>query len=804
MEDFVMKKMRLILILSALMTSYVAQSNDYKIYINPGHGGHNGANDRNVVIAPFAEGDTAGFWESNSNMHKAFRLRELLWEQGYDVVMSRVANTEDDDLGLTTIGRLANASGADLFLSIHSNATGTSSRRNFPLMLFRGYDSEAQIPGSKDWATVANKHLLTNQSTVWTSTALNVRGDWSFYSWGTSGLGVLRALTVTGMLSEGSFHDYIPETYRLMNDEFKWVEAWNFRKAIDEWFSLPGVDYGAIVGRLNDARVLRVGDFKMFDEDLLAAVHNVKVELFDEAGNKLQEYVTDELYNGIYAFKKVAPGNYKLKLSSETHHPAEVDVVVVADEISYANVKLNKIRNTHPEVVKYSPVWTADSDSVICNAPIIFDFNWDMDVESTQAAFSIEPPVEGEFEWEESNFRMIFRPKKTYEVSTLYTVKLDTTAMHPEYLKLQKPVTFQFLTTSRNFMEITGQFPKDGESVHYKNANVEIRLDKIPYVTPILNQVIVYDSQGNKVTMNKRGMKYSKKGDEYGFFRLPFSKDLTIGETYRLEISGEVADQDGIRIKEAVTSYFTAVDAGAEKTDSIIESMEDASIYAVNNDNTANINTATVKVDGSDKLFGEGCVEFTYEFTDIADGEILWSRSSMTDTKVTSEDKIGAHLLGDLTANEVYIEMTSDSDVKYVKLCDLTFLGWRYVTVNLNEYLESGKTYQMSGVKLIQKANGMSRTGAFKLDNVLLVADDSGVEKVEIAELSIYPNPASEYLIASADGLVDKIELVSMSGMVVATAQGNVLNVSDVNEGAYIANIYTAKGCAMRKVIVKH
>ncbi len=800
-----MKKMRLILFLSALMTVYVAQSNEYKIYINPGHGGHNGANDRNIVIAPFAEGDTAGFWESNSNMHKAFRLRELLWEQGYDVVMSRVANTEDDDLGLTTIGRLANESGADLFLSIHSNATGTTSRRNFPLMLFRGYDSEAQIPGSKDWATVANKHLLTNLATVWTSTAMNVRGDWSFYNWGTQGLGVLRALTVTGMLSEGSFHDYIPEAYRLMNEDFKWLEAWNFRKAIDEWFSLPGVDYGAIAGRINDGKYLRVGDYKMFDDDLLATIENVKVELYNSDGTtKISEYTTDNLNNGIYAFRRVTPGTYKLKFTSETHHPTEIEVTVVADEVSYANIKMQKIRNTPPEVIKYSPVWTADSDSVLCNAPVIFDFNWDMDIESTQAAFSIEPAVEGEFTWENANARMIFRPKATYDTCTMYTVKLDTTAMHPEFLKLQKPVEFQFLTTSRNSMEIIGQFPKNGEEVHYKGANVEIRFDKIPYTTPILNQVIVYDSQDKKVTMNKRGMKYSKKGDEYGYFRLPFSKDLVVGETYRLEISGEVADQDGIRIKEPVTSYFKAVDAGAEKTDSIIESMEDALLYSINKDNTANIDTAYAGMDNSDMLFGNGCIVFTYEFSDVADGEILWSRSSMTDVVVEQNSTIGAHVFGDLTANEVYVEMTSDSDVKYVHLCDLTFLGWRYVTIKLSDYLESGKTYQMSGVKIVQKNNGMSRTGAFNLDNISLVNEDSGVEKIEIENLTVYPNPVSEYLIASADGLIEKIELVSMSGRIVASATGNVINVSDINEGAYIANIYTSKGCAVHKVIVKH
>lgn len=99
----------------------------------------------------------------------------------------------------------------------------------------------------------------------------------------------------------------------------------------------------------------------------------------------------------------------------------------------------------------------------------------------------------------------------------------------------------------------------------------------------------------------------------------------------------------------------------------------------------------------------------------------------------------------------------------------------------------------------------MSRTGAFRLDNVNLIVDGAlGVEKVEIADLSVYPNPASEYLIANADGMVDRIDLYSMGGAMVASAIGNVLNVSEVAEGTYIANIYTAKGCTVRKIVVKH
>ena len=64
----------------AALASIAAMAKDYSdliIYINPGHGGHDQSNDRNVVVYPYELGDTMGFWESKSNMDKAFRMREL-------------------------------------------------------------------------------------------------------------------------------------------------------------------------------------------------------------------------------------------------------------------------------------------------------------------------------------------------------------------------------------------------------------------------------------------------------------------------------------------------------------------------------------------------------------------------------------------------------------------------------------------------------------------------------------------------------------------------------------------------------
>lgn len=803
-------------ILSSIFAMLIAVSaiavdpREITIYINPGHGGYD-SDDRVQYIYPFESGDTATFAESKSNLGKGFRLRELLWEQGYNVVMSRVRNTTADDLGLETIGLLANASGAEIFLSIHSNATGVAARRNFPLMLYRGYDNEPVIEGSLEFATYANTHLLTNQATVWTSTNLNVRGDWSFQSsWGTQGYGVLRRLTIPGLLSEGSFHDYIPEAYRLLNDNFYWIEAWNFRKAINQYFGVTGVDYGAIAGRINDERVLRGSEatYIMYDDDKLMPLHKVIIELYDESGTKLEECVTDDLYNGIYAFRKLNPGNYKLKFIKDSHYTLEQDVIVKADEITYFNAKMKKIRSTAPEVLSYSPIWNEGDEGVLCNSPIILNFNWDMDVELTEAAFSIEPAIEGKITWEDQNYRMIFTPEGTYNTSTTYTVKLNTTAAHPDGLTLVEPFEFKFLTNDRNYMSLTGQFPSDGDQVHYTKPTFELRFDRFPNGTGATGCITILDSNGNKVALNGRTLKTSNNAtDEYGWIKVTASNNLKPGESYTMTISEGLKDYDGITLQKPEVVNFTAVDAGEEKTDVVIDGMEDATIYIQNENGCANLKSTTTSLN-ADKLFGSKSVNFAYEFEGTEGGEALWTRSSDLEaqdaTSFTSNDAVGVHINGDLTANEVYLELTSDAETKYIKICSMTFLGWRYVQVPLNSLAE-GVDYKFTGVKLSQITNGMSRKGAFLLDNVGLIANGAlGVESVEFADLSVYPNPASEYLIANADGMVDRIDLYSMRGTMVASAVGNVLNVSEIAEGTYIANIYTGKGCAVRKIVVKH
>lgn len=791
--------------LTATVSAWALTPKDLTIYINPGHGGHD-ADDRNVVIEPFAAGDPEGYWESNSNLTKGLYLYNMLKSDGFNVYISRTTNTSADDLGLSTICALANKTNADFFFSIHSNATGTSSRVNFPLMLYRGYDNEPQWPNALKMGEILGKHLYENGVTVWTNN-LAIRGDWSFYSWGTAGLGVLRNLAVDGMLSEGSFHDYIPETYRLMNDDFMYLEAWHFRKAIYEYFNLEPTTTGLIIGRINDSRLLRNVSYARFGEDVLSTIDGAKVDLFDESGKKLSECTTDKLYNGVYAFRDLKPGTYHIHVSAAEHYDYETDVTVKADQATYANVKLNMVRSTPPVVTSYSPVWKEGDEPMLCNTPIVFNFNWDMDRESTEKAFSITPAVEGEFEWSDANFTMTFKPTKPYNISTEYTVKLDVTAEHAGGMKMENPVEFKFLTTNRNFMEMLGNYPKDGDKVHYKGAALELRFDMFPNVVPILNQISATDSKGNTLSFNKRSMKYSKKGDTYGYFRLPVTGDLTVGENYHLVISSEVGDKDGITLQHGYEIDFTAVDASEDAGDlTVIDGLDDVTPYSYNEDQSVGVTKVTAGAGGSSmKLIGTNSLKVDYTLQSDLDvpGEVMISRSEGTAETVTPSDVLSVRVYGDLTANELYAQFTSETAVKYVKIATLDFLGWENIDVALTD-LEGSAPYELTGFKIVETPSLMSKAGVVYIDNVAK-HKDAGVENVEVSNITIHPNPASEYIIANGDALVKSLELTSMNGQLVMKASGNVLNVSETPAGAYLVKVTMVSGITtVKKVIIRH
>lgn len=792
----------LVLLVAVLGIGSASAQSRPRVYINPGHGGHT-SNDRNVVVPGYVQGDTAGFWESNASLKKGFALQELLKKKGYLTSISRIRNEEENDLALSTIVSLCNSFSADVFFSLHSNATGAGDgyRINFPLGLYRGYTGQPVVQHSDELTAILQPFLYANKSTVWTSNYA-IYGDWTFYpDWGTQGLGVLRGNNAVAMLQEGSFHDYIPEALRLMNDGYCWIEGYNVSLATDKYFGREGLPTGVVSGCLRDDRILRSGILVMHGVDVYEPVCGATVRLLDANGTEVDRYVTDKDLNGIYTFKYVTPGTYTVEVSDADHFGASQTIEVGAPDVTYCNFNLKRVRNTAPEVVSYSPVWNDGDEPVLCNTPVVFNFNWDMDVPSTEAAFTITPAVKGKFTWEDTNYRMIFTPEDAYDINTEYTVTLKKSAQHGGGTEMEKDLTFKFKTASRNHLDPIAIFPKEGDPVHYQSVNVELRADSLLKSLNLYTYFHVLDKSGNEVSVNKRSLKNNKKGDAYGYIRIPLSGSLNVGEEYTLNIDQDVADTVGIRLAAPISYKFKAVDAAVQPENAkLVKAIETADVMTVDG-----IFASAALTASTTKIIGTKSLQCKYTFDQTDDQEINLNFTETPETVLAGCDSLLVELWGDLSCNEIaaVLEPAAGGSSKIVPMGKLDFHGWRNVGVKLDLPKDD---YVLKGFKLVYDGkSAMGKSGTLLIDDVNAVKGEySGIGDLVLDGVSVGPNPASDYLVATADHYIQGVELYDLQGKLIVKNGTNYINVSGIANGAYVMKVYVNGLASTHKVLVKH
>lgn len=90
----------------------------------------------------------------------------------------------------------------------------------------------------------------------------------------------------------------------------------------------------------------------------------------------------------------------------------------------------------------------------------------------------------------------------------------------------------------------------------------------------------------------------------------------------------------------------------------------------------------------------------------------------------------------------------------------------------------------------------------FTPEGVVSLAD------VELSSVSLYPNPASSELTVSATSSINRIEIANLLGQMVyenATLGSNqaTINVSALQQGAYLVRVFTTEGTMTRKLIVR-
>lgn len=386
-----------------------------RIYVNPGHGSF-GPNDRPCATIPYPNlsstgmPDTCGFYESNTDLWKCLYLGKKLEAAGATVFYSRtecgpwpyakVGGQYPDytyanyqalpdytkyNRNLSEICEEVDANNIDFFISVHSNAATEGTNTNYPLVLYRGKDDSSittdegencYVAGSREKAEAIWPYRFSimasgiDPASSYSMTSKNVRGDISFYNGasnrtGTKGtyrgyLGVLKH-GASGFLVEGFFHTYQPARHRALNHDYCHQEGLAYYRGIVDYYKADPETVGYVMGTVKDLH--RKMSHPLYNyapktNDQWIPCNGAVVTL-KKGGVEVAKYNVDTLYNGIFVFENLVPGDdYTLDATCEGYKPLnddqKVPFSVKANETTYPMIFLEDTSYVAPAVTYYN------------------------------------------------------------------------------------------------------------------------------------------------------------------------------------------------------------------------------------------------------------------------------------------------------------------------------------------------------------------------------------------------------------------------------------------------------------------
>ena len=189
---------------------YTRHLKDFKICLDPGHGGQG-------HVPDYKRGPT-GVREADVNLRVALYLRELLQEVGAKVIMTRV---DDSYVSLAMRSQIANESGADFFISLHHNGIANP-KTNYTSTWYHGDADDSHQ--SLDLARYIQLGV-SDALQLPTSPAAGLYSDKLITA---SGFGVLRMTECPAVLCEASFLSNPEEEARLQEDDYLRKEAYGY------------------------------------------------------------------------------------------------------------------------------------------------------------------------------------------------------------------------------------------------------------------------------------------------------------------------------------------------------------------------------------------------------------------------------------------------------------------------------------------------------------------------------------------------------------------------------------------------
>jgi hypothetical protein len=398
--------------ISAQCLAQVTGLAGWDIYLDPGH-------------SRFENMGVYNYSEAEKNVRVSLNLREILLTQtDIDTVWS---SRYDDNVQVSLSQRTdqANAFGAAWYHSIHSNASGSPQTNNTLLLWGQLYNGlEKTPPGGQEMSSYMID-ILTRGMRIPT---IGSWGDCSFY--GTCSpsspgpyLHVNRNTIMPSELSESGFHTSTVQNVLNMNVEWKRLEAYTFYWSILEYHGIPRPPVGILAGIIFDVEKNRPLNGAHVRIDGLPGFEYTT----DTYDSLFYKYTSDPelLHNGFYYLEGLSPSStINVLIEADGFHSDTTTVVIIDTFFTFLDVDL--ISCLPPTITSTIPEKNQTDVSTVDD--IVINFSRRMNTTSVESNFTLDPPSNLNFTWQNLAKRLIIQTDTLYN-DTLYTLTISKDAL---------------------------------------------------------------------------------------------------------------------------------------------------------------------------------------------------------------------------------------------------------------------------------------------------------------------------------------------------------------------------------------